>query len=112
MLISITLLVAACDSHSVATAIVDQPPNASCYQRFGIARGTAERLDATIEADPATLAALVYDSPQRDEALRSGDLKLEGDESAVERFQAPLTPSAFSLQIAIKEVSRRADSNR
>ncbi len=91
---------------------MDQPPNASCHQRFEIARGSADQPDATIGADPATLAALVYDSPQLDEARRSGNLKLEGNESAVERFQAPPTPSAFSLQIAIKEVSRRADSNR
>jgi ubiquinone biosynthesis protein UbiJ len=103
MLISITLLVAVCNTHCVAAAIVNQPPDTSCYQRVEIAveiaRGSAERLDVTIEADPATLATLVYDGPQLDEALSSGDLKLKGDESAVDRFQAPLTPSAFFLQI-------------
>jgi DNA-binding HxlR family transcriptional regulator len=55
-------------------------------RRFEIARGEAERPDATIEADSATLATLVYEGRPLAEALRSGDLKIEGDESAVERF--------------------------
>jgi DNA-binding HxlR family transcriptional regulator len=56
------------------------------YGQFEVERGSADRPDAIIEADPATLAALVYEGRQLDEALRSGDLKIEGDESAVERF--------------------------
>jgi DNA-binding HxlR family transcriptional regulator/putative sterol carrier protein len=56
--------------------------------RFEVTRGGADRPDATIEADPATLAALVYDGRQLDEALRSGDLKIEGEQSAVARFLA------------------------
>jgi putative sterol carrier protein len=54
--------------------------------RFEIARGSSDRPDATIEADPATLAALVYDGRQLAEALRSGELKLEGDGSVMERY--------------------------
>ena len=54
--------------------------------RFEIARGEAERPDATIETDSVTLATLVYEGQPLAEALRSGDLKIEGDESAVERF--------------------------
>ena len=54
--------------------------------RFEIARGGAEQPDAIIETDAATLAALVYDGRPLAEALRSGDVKIEGDESAVERF--------------------------
>ena len=54
--------------------------------RLEIARGGADRPDATIETDSGTLAALVYEGRQLDEALRSGDIKMEGDESAVERF--------------------------
>jgi DNA-binding HxlR family transcriptional regulator/putative sterol carrier protein len=54
--------------------------------QFEVERGSAEEPDATIEADPATLAALVYEGRQLDEALRSGDIEIEGDESAVERF--------------------------
>ena len=55
-------------------------------RRFEIARGEAERPDATIETDSATLATLVYEDRPLAEALRSGDVRIEGDESAVERF--------------------------
>jgi DNA-binding HxlR family transcriptional regulator len=54
--------------------------------RFEIARGSADRPDATIETDAGTLTALVYGGRQLAEALRSGDIKIEGDGSAVERF--------------------------
>lgn len=54
--------------------------------RFEIFRGIADQPDATIETDAGTLAALVYDGRDLDEALRSGDLRIEGDESAVARF--------------------------
>jgi DNA-binding HxlR family transcriptional regulator len=54
--------------------------------RFEISRGEAERPDATIETDPSTLAALIYYGHPLAKALRSGDIKIEGDESAVERF--------------------------
>jgi DNA-binding HxlR family transcriptional regulator len=54
--------------------------------RFEIVRGEAERPDATIETEPATLAALVYEGRPLAEALRSGEVKVEGDESVVERF--------------------------
>jgi len=54
--------------------------------RFEIVRGGAERPEATIETDAATLAALVYDGRPLAEAVRSGDVKIGGDKSAVERF--------------------------
>ena len=55
--------------------------------RFEVARGGArDRPDAVIEADAATLAALVYGGRRLEEALRAGDIEIEGDESAVERF--------------------------
>jgi DNA-binding HxlR family transcriptional regulator len=54
--------------------------------RFEIVRGDAERPDATIETDASTLAALVYDGRDLAEAVRSGDVMIEGDESAVARF--------------------------
>ena len=55
--------------------------------RFEVARGGAqERPDAIIVADAATLAAVVYGGRQLEEALRAGDIEIEGDESAVERF--------------------------
>jgi DNA-binding HxlR family transcriptional regulator len=54
--------------------------------RFEIDRGGAEQPAAAIEADPATLAALVYEGRSLDEALRSGKVEIEGDAEAVERF--------------------------
>jgi DNA-binding HxlR family transcriptional regulator len=54
--------------------------------QFEVARGSAERPDAIIETDPATLAALVYEGRELTKALRSEDIKIEGDEEAVERF--------------------------
>ena len=54
--------------------------------RFEIARGSAEKPDATIETDAATLAALVYEGRELAEALSAGEVKIEGDEAAVERF--------------------------
>jgi DNA-binding HxlR family transcriptional regulator len=54
--------------------------------RFEIARGNADRPDAIVETDPATLAQLVYNGRPLAEATRSGDVEIEGDESAVERF--------------------------
>ncbi len=54
--------------------------------RFEIVRGSADRPDAIIETDSATLAALVYGGRPLAEVLRSGNVEIEGDESAVERF--------------------------
>jgi DNA-binding HxlR family transcriptional regulator len=54
--------------------------------RFEIDREGAEQPAAAIEADPATLAALVYEGRPLDEALRSGKVEIEGDAEAVERF--------------------------
>ena len=54
--------------------------------RLTIARGNATQPDAVIEATAATLTALVYGGRKLAEALRSGDLKIEGDKSAVKRF--------------------------
>jgi ubiquinone biosynthesis protein UbiJ len=54
--------------------------------RLEVVRGAAARPEAVIETDPATLAALVYEDRDLAEALHSGDVKIEGDESAVESF--------------------------
>lgn len=53
---------------------------------FEISRGSADRPDAIIETDSNTLAALVYEGGSLTEALSSGEIEIEGDESAVERF--------------------------
>ena len=54
--------------------------------RLKVERGFADDPDATIETDACTLAALVYDELELDDALRSGDFEIEGDIEAVERF--------------------------
>ncbi|HEV2093788.1 MAG TPA: winged helix-turn-helix transcriptional regulator [Rubrobacter sp.] len=54
--------------------------------RFEISRGSADRPDAIVETDSGTLAALVYGGVSLAEALDSGDLKIEGDRPAFERF--------------------------
>ena len=54
--------------------------------RFEVVRGGAEEPDATIETDPGTLAALVYEGRSLAEALRSGEIEIEGSEEAVECF--------------------------
>jgi hypothetical protein len=54
--------------------------------RFEIARGEVQQPVAIIETEASTLAALVYGDRQLAEAVCSGDLQIEGDWSAVERF--------------------------
>ena len=53
---------------------------------FEVERGSAERPDAIVEADSNTLAGLIYGGLSLSEALRSGEVKIEGDEEAVEHF--------------------------
>ena len=61
--------------------------------RIDVARGTSERPDAAIETDPATLAAVAFDGRPLADALRAGDMTVEGDKAAVRRlfrlFPAP-----------------------
>jgi len=54
--------------------------------RFEIERGAAERPDVIFETDAATLTALVYEDRHLADALRSGDVKIEGDTERAERF--------------------------
>lgn len=53
---------------------------------FEVVRGGAERPDAIVEADSNSLAGLIYGGLSLSEALRSGEVKIEGDEEAVEHF--------------------------
>ena len=58
------------------------------------------RPDVTIEADPGTLAALVYKGRTLAEALRTGNMKIDGNEGKAERFldlfrlPEPVAPAA------------------
>lgn len=54
--------------------------------RVELARGHADRPDATVETDLATLRELVFGGRPLADAVRSGDLTLEGDQEAVARF--------------------------
>ena len=54
--------------------------------RFEIERGVADRPDAIIEGDPDVLGVLVYEGRELEEVLHSGEVKIEGERSAVERF--------------------------
>jgi DNA-binding HxlR family transcriptional regulator/putative sterol carrier protein len=50
------------------------------------ARGGADRPDATVDTDPDTLAAVLWQGRKLADARRSGKLTIEGDKAAVERF--------------------------
>jgi DNA-binding HxlR family transcriptional regulator len=54
--------------------------------RLQLARGSAEEPDATIETDPGTLSTVLWHGRRLAEALRSGDIKIEGSRAAVTRF--------------------------
>jgi DNA-binding HxlR family transcriptional regulator len=54
--------------------------------RMALDRGIARHPDARLETDPNTLTALVYGGRKLAEALRSGELKIEGNRSVVKRF--------------------------
>ena len=56
--------------------------------RIEVARGAAPAPDATIETDPGTLAAVLWHGRELDEARRAGDIVIEGDRRAVNRFLA------------------------
>ena len=51
-----------------------------------VARGGADQPDATIDTDPGTLAAVLWDGGSLGDARRSEALRIEGDKAAVERF--------------------------
>jgi len=53
---------------------------------FAVDRGGADRADATIDTDPVTLDAVLWGDRSLADARRSGKLRIEGDEEAVEHF--------------------------
>ncbi len=65
--------------------------------RIEVGRGEAHQPDATIETDPNTLAALLWQGRPLAEALQSGDIRIEGSGTAATRFLSlfpPLEPAA------------------
>jgi DNA-binding HxlR family transcriptional regulator len=55
-------------------------------RRIEAVRGSVAEPDAVIETDPETLAAVVLEGGDLDDAERSGGFRIEGDRAAVERF--------------------------
>ena len=53
---------------------------------FEVARGHATKPDVILEADPMILTALVYGGHSLSQAIKSGEVKLEGDKKVMERF--------------------------
>ena len=51
-----------------------------------VARGAADDSDAVIETDTSTFSALIWDDRELDDALRAGDLRIDGDRGAVTRL--------------------------
>jgi DNA-binding HxlR family transcriptional regulator len=51
-----------------------------------IARGEADRPDATIETDPGTLSGLLWQGRSLAEAQRGGDVRAEGNTATMKRF--------------------------
>ncbi len=54
--------------------------------RIEAARGIPEQPDAIIDTDLPTLAEVVWEGRPLDDALHSGDMRIEGDRKAVKRF--------------------------
>jgi DNA-binding HxlR family transcriptional regulator len=53
---------------------------------INVDRGAADDPDAIIETDATTLSALIWERRELADALRAGDLSIEGDGRAVTRF--------------------------
>jgi|SRR5438105_9836721 len=54
--------------------------------RMELVRGSADQPDAIIEGDADAFAEVVYGGRKLVDALRKGDLKIEGDKTAAKRF--------------------------
>jgi DNA-binding HxlR family transcriptional regulator len=54
--------------------------------RLDLARGSADEPDATIETDPGTLSAVLWQGRRLAEAQRSGDIKIQGSRPVATRF--------------------------
>jgi DNA-binding HxlR family transcriptional regulator len=55
-------------------------------EQFEVARGADDRPDAIVDTDPGTLAAVLWNGRALADAQRAGQLRVEGDQTAVERL--------------------------
>jgi DNA-binding HxlR family transcriptional regulator len=53
---------------------------------FDVARGSPDQPNATIETDLGTLSAVIWGGRSLDDAQGAGQMRIEGDEAAVERL--------------------------
>jgi hypothetical protein len=60
--------------------------------KFEVVRGSADQPDAIIETDPGTLSAVLWQDHPLAEALRSGDVRIDGTRPAVRRFLGLFPP--------------------
>ena len=68
--------------------------------RMALDRGAASKADAVIAADPNMLAAVIYGGVKLSDALRAGEIAVEGDKSVARRFV-----TLFSLPEPAPEIS-------
>jgi ubiquinone biosynthesis protein UbiJ len=54
--------------------------------RLEVVRGSAERPDAVVDSSPGALAAVLWHDRPLAEAVRTGDVEIEGSTPAVKRF--------------------------
>ena len=54
--------------------------------RIEVDRGPAEQPDAIVEADAMALSAVIWNGRDLDDALQAGELRIEGDRRALDRF--------------------------
>ena len=64
--------------------------------RLEAARGSADTPDAVVSSDPGTLAAVLWHGRPLAEALRTGDVEIDGSTPAVKRFLG-----AFPAPVAV-----------
>lgn len=84
----------------VALTVEDQPFRAEVSAgQFAIVRGEAPEPDSVIETDSSTLLGLVRGWRELDEAKAAGDIRIEGDETVIERFIGlfPLPEASLAL---------------
>ena len=55
-------------------------------EEIEVGRGGPDHADATIDTDPGTLDAVLWDGRPLADALRSGEIRIDGDTAAVERL--------------------------
>jgi putative sterol carrier protein len=72
-----------------------------------LVRGGADHPDAVIEGNPMSLAGVVYGGVKLADALRSGDLKIDGDKAVVKKFTSLFPLPAPAPALFVPEAGRK-----